>query len=63
MLIEMIVFAVTLVAAQFIGGLIMMKFMMKHFMNKEAIKKYSKMSIEVANELAVEMLEEEEESN
>ena len=63
MLIEMIVFAVTLVVAQFIGGLIMTKFMMKHFMNKEAIKKYSKMSIEVANELAVKMWEEEEGSD
>lgn len=54
-MLEMIVFAVTLVVAQLVGGYIMYKFMMKQLMNKEYIKKTSKMMAEVAMEIQEEM--------
>lgn len=57
-MLEMIVFAVTLVVAQFVGGYLMYKFMMKQLMNKEYIKKTSKMMLEVSKELAEEMEDE-----
>lgn len=54
-MLEMIVFAVTLVIAQAVGGYIMVKIMMKQFMTKEFIKNYSKMGLEVAQEIQSEM--------
>ena len=51
----MIVFAVTLVVAQLVGGYIMYKIMMHQLMNKEYLKKMSKMTYEVAMELQEEM--------
>ena len=54
-MLEMIVFAVTLVVAQCVGGYIMQKIMMKQLMNKEYLKKMSKMTYEVAMELQEEM--------
>lgn len=54
-MLEMIVFAITLVVAQLVGGYIMYKIMMKQLMNKEYLKKMSKMTYEVAMELQEEM--------
>lgn len=54
-MLEMVVFALVLVAAQFIGGFIMFKYVMKKYMNKEFIKAYTKMGLEVAQELTAEM--------
>ena len=54
-MLEMIVFALTLVIAQAVGGYIMVKIMMKQFMTKEFIKNYSKIGIEVAKEIQEEM--------
>lgn len=54
-MLNMIVFAVTLVVCQVVGGLIMYKIMMKQFMNKEYIKKTSKLMMEVALEIQEEM--------
>ena len=54
-MLEMIVFALTLVIAQAVGGYIMVKIMMKQFMTKEFIKNYSKLGIEVAKEIQEEM--------
>lgn len=57
-MLEMIVFAVTLVVAQLVGGYIMYKIMMHQLMNKEYLKKMSKMTYEVAMELQEEMEDE-----
>ena len=54
-MLEMIVFAVTLVIAQTVSGFIMTHVMMKKFMSKDFIKKYTKMGVEVAEEIAEEM--------
>jgi uncharacterized protein YneF (UPF0154 family) len=54
-MLEIIVFAVTLVVAQCVGGYIMYKIMIKQLMNKEYLKKMSKMTYEVAMELQTEM--------
>jgi hypothetical protein len=57
-MLEMVVFAVTLVVAQLVGGYIMMQIVVKQFMNKEFIKKYTKMGMEVGKELVEEMEDE-----
>lgn len=57
MMLNIIVFAVTLVAAQLVGGYIMYEIMMHKLMNKEYIKKMSKMAYEAAMELTEEMEE------
>ena len=54
-MLEMVVFAVTLVVAQCVGGYIMYKIMMHQLMNKEYLKKMSKMTYEVAMEIQEEM--------
>ena len=54
-MLEMVIFALVLVTAQFVGGFIMIKYMMKKYMNKEFIKSYTKMGMEVAQELTLEM--------
>lgn len=54
-MLEMVVFALVLVTAQFVGGIIMMKYVMKKYMNKEFLKSYTKMGLEVAEELTREM--------
>ena len=54
-MLEMIIFAVVLVIAQMIGGYVMMQIMMKQYMNKEFIMKYSKIAMEAAKELTEEM--------
>ncbi len=54
-MLEMIVFAVTLVIAQFVGSLIMFKYVMNRYMNKAFLKEYAKMGMEAAQEIAEEM--------
>lgn len=54
-MLEIIVFAVTLVFAQLLGGLIVMGISMKWFMSKKFIKKYTKMALEVGEEIQDEM--------
>lgn len=53
-MLEMVVFAVTLVATQLVAGLIMLKL----FTSKKFIKKYAKLSAKIANEVAEEMEDE-----
>ena len=53
---EMVVLAVTLVLAQTVAGIIMMKV----FMSKAYIKKIAKMSVELTNELMTEVYCDEE---
>ena len=53
-MLEMAVFAVTLVAAQLVAGLIMLKL----FTSEKFIKKYIKLSAKVAQEINEEMEEE-----
>lgn len=55
-MLEMIVFAVTLVVAQCVAGLIMLKL----FTSKKFIKKYVKMATETSLEITKELLEEED---
>ena len=57
-MLEVIVFAVTLVFAQIVGGFIMYEIMMARIMNKEYLKKISKQMLEVSMEIANEMEEE-----
>lgn len=52
---ELIVFAVVLVILQMVAGLAMSVIAMKVFMSKKIIKKYSRMAMEVAEELTEEM--------
>ena len=54
-MLEIIVFAVTLVVSQIVGGYIMYKIMMHQIMNKNYLKKMTKMTYEVAMELQEEM--------
>lgn len=54
-MLNMIVFALTLVIAQCVGGYILMKIVMKQFMSKKFIKDYSKQIMEVTSEIAEEM--------
>lgn len=57
-MLEMMVFAVTFVVVQCVGGYIMYKIMMKQLMNKEYLKKMSKLTYDVAMELQEEMEDE-----
>lgn len=57
---EMIAFAITFVVAQTVAGLIVMGIAMKFFMSKKTLKKYSKMVIELSNEIVEELDSEEE---
>lgn len=54
-MLEIIVFAVTLVVAQLVGGFIMYEIMMARFMNKNYLKKMSKKVYDVSMELVKEM--------
>lgn len=58
MMLEVIVFAVTLVFAQIVGGVIMYEIMMARFMNAKYLKKMCKKMLDVSNELAEEMEDE-----
>lgn len=58
---EMIVFAITLVVAQTLAGLIVMGITMKFFMSKKFIKKYYHMITDLSEEIAEEALAEIEE--
>ena len=60
---KMLGFVVSMAAANVIGGLIMSEIMMKRFMNKAYIKDAMKMSVEVGEELAKEMMCKEEEES
>jgi hypothetical protein len=55
MLLELIIFAVVLVALQIAGYFVMMHIMMKQFLSKKFILKYTKMGMDVAKEIAEEM--------
>lgn len=57
-MLEMIVFAITLVVAELVGACIMYEIMMARFMNVKYLKKMSKKFIDVMNELSEEMEEE-----
>lgn len=57
-MLEIIVFAVTLVFAQLVGGFIMYEIMMARFMSPKYLKKMSKKIIDVSNELVKEMEDE-----
>jgi hypothetical protein len=56
-MLEAVVFAAVLVVFQMIGGYIMTMAMMKHFMKKETLKNYTKMTLEVAKELEDEVFD------
>lgn len=56
-MLEVIVFAVTLVVAQLIGGYIMYEIMMARIMSPKYLKKMSKKVLDVSMELAKEMEE------
>lgn len=58
-MLEMIVFAVTLVVAQCVAGFVMLRLTM----NKKFIKKYVKMATETSMELAEELLGEDEDED
>ena len=55
-MLEMIVFAVVLAVTLVVSNYIMCIYMMKKFMNKETLKGYTKMTLEVAKELGEEEL-------
>lgn len=59
---EMIVFAITLVVAQTVAGLIMMGIVMKMATSKKFIKKYYHMIMNLFEEIAEEALDKEEEA-
>lgn len=56
-MLEMIVFAVVLGVTLVVSNYIMYVIMMKKFMNKETLKRYTKMSFEIAKELEDEELD------
>lgn len=58
---EMIVFAITLVVAQTLAGLLVVGIAMKFFMSKKSIKKYYHMIMNLSEEIAEEALAEIEE--
>ena len=59
-MLNVVVFGITLVVAQVIGGCIMTMVLMHMYMNKKALKKYSKMYVDLINEIQEEMFESEE---
>lgn len=61
-MLEMVVFAVTLVVSNVIAAFVTTEIAMKRYMNKDAIKRYAKMAVEVQEELEDEMYHQEEES-
>lgn len=61
-MLEMVVFAVTLVVSNVIAAFVTTEIAMKRYMNKEAIKRYAKMAIEVQEELEDEMYHQGEKS-
>ena len=61
-MLEMVVFAVTLVVSNVIAAFVTTEIAMKRYMNKEAIKRYAKMAVEVQEELEDEMYHQEEKS-
>ena len=61
-MLEMVVFAVTLVVSNVIAAFITTEIAMKCYMNKEAIKRYAKMAIEAQEEVEDEIYHQEEES-
>lgn len=61
-MLEMVVFAVTLVVSNVIAAFVTTEIAMKRYMNKDAIKRYAKMAVEVQEELEDEMYNQEEES-
>lgn len=61
-MLEMVVFAVTLVVSNVIAAFVTTEIVMKRYMNKDAIKRYAKMAVEVQEELEDEMYHQEEES-
>lgn len=56
-MLEMIVLGLTIVIAQIIAGVIMMKV----FMSKRFLKKYTKTIMELSNEVIADLIEESEE--
>lgn len=56
-MLELVVFAAVFVVFQMIGAYIMTMVTMKHFMKKETLKHYTKMTLEVAKELEDEVFE------
>lgn len=54
---EMIVLGLTIVIAQIVAGVIMMKV----FMSKRFLKKYTKIVMDLSNEVVAELIEESEE--
>ena len=61
-MLEMVVFAVTLVASNVIAAFITTEIAMKCYMNKDAIKRYAKMAVEAQEELKDEMYHQKEKS-
>lgn len=61
-MLEMVVFAVTLVISNVIAAFVTTEIAMKRYMNKDTIKRYAKMAVEVQEELEDEMYNQEEES-
>lgn len=59
-MLEMVVFAVTLVVSNVIAAFVTTEIAMKRYMNKDAIKRYAKMAVEVQEELEDEMYHQEE---
>ncbi len=54
-MLEMFILGVTIVVGQLLGGYIMIQIVMKQYMSKDFIKKYTKMGMEVAQEITEEM--------
>ena len=61
-MLEMVVFAVTLVVSNVIAAFITTEIALKRYMNKDTIERYAKMAVEVQEELEDEMYNQEEKS-
>ena len=61
-MLEMVVFAVTLVVSNVIAAFVTTEIAIKCYMNKDTIKRYAKMAVEAQKELEEEMYHQEEKS-
>ena len=59
-MLEMVVFAVTLVVSNVIAAFVTTEIAMRRYMNKDTIMRYAKMAVEVQEELEDEMYNQEE---
>ena len=58
MLLELLIFAVVLTMLEMVGGLILFRYLMNKFIDKEFMKNYTKKFLQITEEIQEELYEE-----